>query len=1441
MLKFSTVRRKMKTNNLYMKFLTCLFIFCFIINVFPQSIPNLIVNQKEIEFDHLFFEDQYDNFAVEDILKDDYGFIWVATKNGLYRYDGINLTDISDYFPELVEITGRSFLSLCMDDNSMLYALTVTHVFKINTVDLSAALINLEFDKNSNIGNVIRGEIYLSGDSLLYAGLWNGGILVINLKSGKSLHIYDHNSNAPGIKNIITSIIHKDEKSLWIATHDGLYSLGHNSKHLKRLNVNHILQEQDEPNRFNALKKSNDGILWIGTDKGLVSFNPSSGKSKTYLFSSGETLQEDNNLIESIDFTTDNKIWVGSRYGLHLLDPHTGEYRSFMPEKNNPSSIQSNYVRKVFFDDHNILWIGYHDGSISKYTPRKKNFSTYTINSDFTRDLRVFSIFKEKDLLWFGTETGLYKYHITQRELKQYTHNPNNKNSLSHNLVSGIQKSSDGKLYITTDKGGIDLFDPKNGTFTSVTDTILKRYDFQMADIWSSTMDQKDNLWCGTGGAGLLHLNTLTNEIRNYKKSEHPKSLSGNFIGPVQPDEKNMLWVGTSKKGLNYFNPRQDTAMHFTTSGPNHRMIVNETIISLCLTSGNKLWVGTATGISIINTENFLVDNITAQQLKGYSIEGILEDINENIWISTNRGLYFFDRHKKTFHKYYVSDGISSNRFISGSVFKADDGYLLFGSYKGITAFYPWEIKNNQRIPQIIMTDIKVFEESIQESLNQYVNNAGKSIRLNHQQKDISFHFAAMDFYDIDKNTYQYMLKGYDKDWGTLVNKNTVSYNNLSPGNYTFMLRASNNDNIWNKEGIEVSFQIIPPFYQTILFRIALLVIISVGIYLLILFRLKNIKSQKLKLEHIVEERTFKIKTQKEALEVKHRTSEKQKLAIEHQAVQLASINKTLEKQQKEIQNHAKELKAVNKLKSRFFANISHEFRTPLTLILNSIDDLKQSTGSGVNNNMQQKNFNVISKNSQRLLRLINQLLDLTRIDSGHMKLKISRGNIHSFVHSIVNAFTQKAYSSNITLNYTLHTDMEEVFLDWDKLEKIFYNLISNALKFSKDKGTVDIVVKCWKEDYILFEITDNGIGIPLELHDKIFSRFYRAEQTEMDTKPGTGIGLALTKELVRIHKGKMTLESDIGKGTTFRIVLPCVKKRYSPEEILLNNEAVLTNFDYDYLSSTTDSIDLADDNNTESFEETRVLFIDDNTELCEQVKNQLQDKFKIIIATNGKQGFEKAIDYFPDIIVSDLAMPKLSGVELCDKIKSDVRTDHIPFIILTARKDDESLMQALAHGADDYIAKPFAMKMLILKIRNILQTRNLLKQKLSKEFHQKENLMHDKFSNSFLNTAVEIINKNIENETFDVNELAKEMNISRTQLYRKFNGLITISVNDFIKDIKLKKAKRLLSSNEYNVSEVAALSGFKTPGYFSSCFVEKFGILPSKFLNNLKNKKMPG
>ncbi len=760
--------------------------------------------------------------------------------------------------------------------------------------------------------------------------------------------------------------------------------------------------------------------------------------------------------------------------------------------------------------------------------------------------------------------------------------------------------------------------------------------------------------------------------------------------------------------------------------------------------------------------------------------------------------------------------------FQGGAYFKNKKGEMFFGGDNGFNSFYPDSIKNNNRIPPVVITDFRLFNRSVPVGLDTITNRIilSKSItetneiELTYKDYIISFEFAALDFHTPDKNKYAYIMEGFDKGWTyTDANRRFATYTNLDPGEYTFKVKGSNNDGIWNEAGTSIKLIITPPWWATWW---------AYGFYLIV-FGSVLYGIRKYEINRLNWKNQFKLD------EVK----------LEERA-------------------------EIDLMKSRFFANISHEFRTPLTLILSPTENVLSKSVDDET----QKQLSIVKRSANRLLGLINQLLDLSKLEAGKLELRTSKSNIVPFIKGITMSFESIAERIDITLKVKAEKDEIELYFDKEKMTKILTNLLSNAFKFTPEGGEITVsIAKCHSElvsessamnflknqmlnqvqhdNSVEIKVRDTGIGIPADEIPKLFDRFYQVDSSQTREYEGTGIGLALTKELVELHQGTISAASKFGAWTEFTVTLPVGRKHLKDDEIV-EEDVILKNLNEPVMDGSykTDSpshfdpaiagqVKLSVTDNT-SEDKNIVLVVEDNADVREFIKDSLGNEFQIEEAANGEQGVRKAEQIIPDLIISDVMMPKMDGNELTRILKNDEKTSHIPIILLTAKAEQESRLEGLETGADDYLTKPFDTNELKVRIKNLLNIRKKLQEKYGKEIQvqKSDRKKLSSLDEHFMNNVLEVINKHLSEEEFSIEEFDKELVMGRVQIFRKLKALTGKSPSRYIRSIRLARAKKMIEEKKANISEIAYSVGFGSPAYFSKCFREEFGFPPSDLTN---------
>ncbi|HYG38574.1 MAG TPA: response regulator [Cytophagales bacterium] len=936
--------------------------------------------------------------------------------------------------------------------------------------------------------------------------------------------------------------------------------------------------------------------------------------------------------------------------------------------------------------------------------------------------------------------------------------------------------------------------------------------------------DKRGNLWIGIGsGIELLDRKTFTFTHYNYIFSN---TLLGSYPGDILEDKEGNLWIGTFE-GLCILDRDKNKVEEFFHNDKDKSSISSNVVYTLFEDSRGNLWIGTVGGLNLYDRKTRSFRAFHAKDgLPSDAIYGILEDKKGNLWISTSNGISQFNPKTKSFKNYNVDDGLQGNEFKLNAFYKLRNGAMLFGGDNGFNLFYPDKIKDNKVVPPVLFTDFKIFNKSVpigsDSPLKKHISQT-EELTLSYKNSVISFEFAALSYFSPERNQYAYKLEGFEDEWNFVGNKREATYTSLEAGEYTFRVKASNNDGIWNEKGKSIKIIITPPFWQTWWFRVVMFFVFLILLNVFIRLRVNSYRRQKEILKRLVQKKTKEIIAKSEGLERAN--------------IELSKQKEEILDQKNEILAMSQKVKEADEKKLKFFTNISHEIRTPLTLILGPAERLIEKAESAPN---LKEELGIVYKNANRLLNLINELMDFNKMDNGEMKMLVGEGDIVAFCSEIVYAFEELSERKKIRLSFLPNIDRFITWFDASKMEVVLFNLISNAFKFTPEHGEIKVDLTIGKpENQIAIFVTDNGIGIEKEKINKIFDRYYQIESS-VSLHKGTGLGLAYTRELVELMGGKIEAKSCPGHQTIFNISLPLLtpeiiegndKYIQLPEEKIMVRNKTVNGF--------SEHIEEINYNHELIAEGLKILVVDDNEDLRKYIRSCLGEGFMIYEAKNGTEGLISAKQHFPNLIISDLMMPEMDGMEFCLRIKEDFEISHIPVILLTAKTDEESKIEGYEKGADDYITKPFSKDLLMARIDNLIRSRN----KLRESFKEKVILEPKKVTVSspdekFLVKAMEIVESNIHNSEFDATEFVKGMGMSRSLVYMKLKELINLSPAEFIKITRLKRACQLLKEKKYRISDVCYMIGFTDPHYFTISFKKLYGKTPTEFIEVVNNSQ---
>ncbi|WP_243739317.1 hybrid sensor histidine kinase/response regulator transcription factor [Flavicella sediminum] len=1388
-------------------------------------------SQDYLGFKHLTTKDGLSQNDVNAIIQDDQGFMWFGTHDGLNRYDGYNFTIFKPNPNDAHSINSNLIWDIINDENGNLWIGTTGQ--GLNYFDRKTEkfkhFTHIANNPNSLSSNYLS-RIYLDKKNRLWVGSISGlDVLDLNspLDSIKIKHFQTTTETLGEISSIksVNSIFEDSNGQLWIGTINGIFRLNKNPNGDEFFqNYNAILGFKNR--NVKAINEDSFGNLLIGTTNGLyIKRNDNKPVIKLNDFYTGKIL------------TYKNQIWCGTASGLIFYkstspkdNPTYIHHFSYNP-KSPENSISKNQVNSLYIDRAGIVWAGVIGGGVNKLDLEQKRFrvvrKTNIKNSLANENIK--SLFEDSNgNLWIGSHGG--GLNIALKGDHDLDHLHNFKRYLKPYDILEINEGSTKKILIGTE-GSPGLYEVDITNNPTITENSFKTVNEITPSTFALAQDSQKNIWIGTYNGGVFRwLATETpgeyrKDILSYEPTKQ-ESISSNIIREIVEDSKGTLWFATAD-GLCSLSKTERTKRNpkfkvYKNTPGDPKTITHNYILTIREAADGTIWIGTFGGglnkfipatenepehFEVISERNGLPNNV---------IKAIVEDANKNLWISSNRGLSRINPTNGNIKNYDSNDGLQSDEFGELASLKRKNGEILFGGVNGLNIFNPNTIKDNTTESNTIITKLSIFNKpiAIGEEINGRVLlknsiNDLKEIELKYQENSFSFEFSGLHFAAPKKNQYKYKLEGFNDHWiNTSSDMRFATYTNLEPGKYTLKVKSSNNDGLWNKQPTELIIKVTPPFWRSTYAKIIYLLLFIASLFGFQRFTIiKSTKKHQLELEHLEKEK----------------------------------------------------YEEINKLKLEFFTNISHEFRTPLTLIKGPLDFL-QKQGPKISHKKASEQYALMSKNIDSLLRLVNQLLDFRKMDKGKMSLSVGEHDMIKFVKEICEPFQFLSMSKKINFNIK-HTDKS--YLSWfdpNALEKIINNLLSNAFKFTPEKGSINIHI-CKgenfdiptglqkvsnKENYMVIQVTDTGSGIPAHRIKFIFERFYVDRDVRKVNTQGAGIGLAFIKDLVELHQGSIDVTSDAKTGTTFLVWLPIEKENYENiKDISFTEPSEDANFT-NQIDAELNAIDVIDDILDQNISKTRsklpiVLVVDDNAEIRSVIKNGISENYDVYEAENGERGFEFAKKLMPNIVITDVLMPIMDGIEFCNKLKTSKETSHIPVIMLTAKTSQEWEIQGLKTGADAYIRKPFDLELLELKLTNTLKTREELRKRFNREITlQPEEITVTSTDEKFLQNAIQIVEKHMMNTEFSVEMLVKEMALSRSNLHFKIKELTGLSSSEFIRNIRLKRAVQLLESSDLSVKEIMYMTGFNTASYFSKCFKKQFGIIPSKYVRNVSKKNNP-
>ena len=1363
---------------------------------------------NQFQFSHLNISNGLSHNDVTCIFKDNKGFMWFGTLSGLNRYDGYKFKIFKHMVSDTTSLDDDYIVSISDGPDNKLWVETrggyniydpATEKFGHNVVGYlrsiaipDASIASVKKDRSGNFWFLHRTL----------------GLYKYDPGRHKTVHLTHSPANSASIfANVVSDLAEDSHGDLWLTYRDG--ELERMDPATLRINYrlrvfNKLPPELNSPYKI-YIDNQDDIWAYVPTYSAGVYYVNTKNKIFKHIDKGNDQFHLNTDVVSSVIQDDKNRVWIATDHGgVNLLNKNDFKIQYLLNREDDDKTIGQNSITLLYKDNTNIIWVGTYKKGVGYYHESIIKFPLYAHHlSDPVSDPKSLSFsdinsFAEDKAgnIWIGTNGGgLIYYDRKNGTFKPYLHDATNGNSLANNVVVCLYIDHEQKLWIGTYFGGLDCFDGKkfvhykhsDADTTSITDD----------RVCAITEDNEHHLLVGTLSAGFNVFDAKKQSFTHYVYNSRENAIHSNYVSRMLVDTRKNLWVVTSY-GVDVLQHKTNQFIHHIHDEKNPYSLISNNTNNIMEDSYGLIWVSTRGGIGIFDYKTGRFTNISKQDgLPDNTVIDMQEYDKNNVWVSTMNGIsdIVVDRNgaglKFHFVNYNETEGLQGREFTENSSLKTREGELLFGGGNGFNLFKPSNLHTNTTIPKLVFTNFQVFNQSVEvgEKINgrvilpQSITNSN-SLTLKYNDNVFDLEFAALNYFNPGKVKYQYMMEGFDKGWINADNQiRKATYTNLDPADYVFKVRASSNEN-WSDSVLTLNIKILPPFWKTA-WAYILYGLLIVGSLLFLRRRgIEKLKSQ------------FAIEKEREEA---HRMHE------------------------------------LDLMKIKFFTNVSHEFRTPLSLIMAPVDKiLKQIAEPDI-----QRQLMLVNRNAKRLLNLVNQLLDFRKMEYQELKLHEKNGDIVSFIKDLSYNFSDIADQKDIKFIFDSEAESFYTSFDHDKIERIVFNLLSNAYKFTHEGGQVSVLLNLIEKDadskFLEIRVIDTGIGIARDKQERIFEPFIQNDIPGSMLNQGSGIGLSITKEFVKLHHGEIFVESEFDEGSCFTVLLPVRplnKNIFTDGELLLNHSS-------EFMPGDASSKNGPCKDNKDGKKPT-ILLVEDNDDFRFYIKDNLKAFFNIIEAENGKKGWQKALAQHPNLVVSDISMPEMNGNDLCLKIKSDKRTSHIPVILLTALTGEDQQLKGLETGASDYLTKPFNFEILQSKIRNILSQQEYMRKTYQKQVDVSPTEMAvDSPDELFIKKVLVLIDSNISNPNFSVEELSNEVFVSRYTLYKKILAMTGKTPNELVRSMRLKRAVQLLETGHLTISQICHKVGFKSQKYFVRTFKSEYNTIPSRYLESLSEEIM--
>ncbi len=1354
---------------------------------------------------------------VTSITQDDYGIMWFGTWNGIASWDGKHLKTFKKE-----------------GENSVLRSNMVTDIKKApdgNIYICTAASFVYVYD----IVNEELKRLEIANDTILYNetaqnihfnnyGIWIGtnfGLVKYDNQTHTTRIFQNKNFLQQNKNQRIFAMTDGFGDELWIGTENGIQYFDQNKQRfveVDAMNVKHFNIDF----QVNCFYTDEFGRIWLGTSKGLFFYDQSTREFHHIKNDNIESETPMNLEINDIYGDHNGNLFIGTTSRLLMFNFKQATFFNLTHDVTQKHAINSYYIHSVYCNTNGVVWVGTYNGGVNYFKPSHKGIEHINSQQEGLCSPYVLDINEDKlGNIWIGTENGLTKFSQGLKDTKTFLVNNEPELSSRNFVIRNVVIDSYNEVWLTVYGMGLAKLNRENGEL----DKTINLQDIEgngKKKNNNSLIEIEPGILCFDYGDHVKLFDTKTNfiyDLIDYYNLPHEGFKNVQSVFKKPGDHKILVVTNQTVFLIDLKNDTLKTILKDYDLG----------FIYTALTdSRGNVWLGSPKGISMI-TKDGIKSKIDFEglNLSSSSVLNIIEDDHGNIWFTTANELVKIPssqvgRSTIDFQDYNTVDGLQNGEFKEGACLITSSGMIILGGNDGLNYFDPKEFVVDTEPPEILFTDLYVHNELQKPGkkgsvLSQSIKNT-KTVKLYHKRNNIKISFTSLNYILSGKNKFAYIMEGFDANWIYSGTRAQASYS-LPVGKYRFRVKASNNWGVWNEEGILLNIEVLPPWWNSFWFYLTVLSFITVALYIFYRIKTRNIKLRNQELENKIHEKTSDLLKLNE--ELQHR-------------------NKEVTEQKERVESLAKKLNDSNEQKIKLFTSISHEFRTPLALIIDPVESLLKVDAYSDH----KRQLQLINKNATRLQGLVEQIIDLRKIDQKVMKLTIIDYKLQDLLEEVIALFSEEGSKNGIKIVFIFSGHHPKTYIDKSKIENIIINLISNAIKHTQPGGVISLFLNFERQGVKTFAhitVQDTGEGIPEKDIPFIFDRFYTSDKAHQ----GIGIGLSFCKELIKIHNGSISVSSKEGEGSKFSIELPVSANCY---------EVIEDDPDKKFTQTRRLSADVFNNDpeiKNEAFENLKInairdnslpilLIVEDHKDLREIVISKLYPTGNVYEAGDGLTGLQLAQAILPDLIISDILMPGLDGITLCERIKSDKLTSHIPVILLTAKTGDEQQLEGLMKGADDYLVKPFNMEILVQKVNNILRLREKMKEQYSSSYGiSVEEIVESSSDQKYLKYLTRIIDENMSDSLFSVESLGVILNLDRFQVYRKIHAVTGLSPSKFITRVRLTKALELLKSKKVNVSEVAYHVGFNSSSYFARCFKEVYGVQPSKYHELLKNRRI--